>query len=65
MEQQKSILTGDIFLKEELVNPHQLQEAHEEQKSGDRLSDVLLSMGYIDEYQLATYLEQAIWCAGD
>ncbi|HEX9666282.1 MAG TPA: type IV-A pilus assembly ATPase PilB [Thermodesulfobacteriota bacterium] len=59
MEQQKSILTGDIFLKEELVNPHQLQEALEEQKkSGDRLSDVLLSMGYIDEYQLATYLSK-------
>jgi type IV pilus assembly protein PilB len=59
MEQQKSILTGAIFLKEELVNPHQLQEALEEQKrSGGRLGDVLLSMGYIDEYQLAAYLSK-------
>lgn len=59
MEQQKGIFMGDIFLKEELINADQLQEALEEQKkSGDRLTDVLLNMGYIDEYQLAAHLSK-------
>jgi type IV pilus assembly protein PilB len=59
MEQPKGILKGDMFLKEELVSPDQLQEALEEQKrTGDRLSDVLLTMGYIDEYQLAAHLSK-------
>lgn len=57
--QQKSVLTGDLFLKEELVTSLQLQEAIEEQKkSGGRLSDVLLSMGYLDEYQFASFLSK-------
>ncbi|MBI4229114.1 MAG: type IV-A pilus assembly ATPase PilB [Deltaproteobacteria bacterium] len=59
MEQQKSILTADVFIRGELINSDQLQEALEEQKrSGSRLSDVLLNMGYIDEYQLAAYLSK-------
>ena len=54
-----SVLTGNLFVDQKLINANQLNEALEEQKrSGGRLAEVLFNLGYIDEYQLASYLSK-------
>jgi type IV pilus assembly protein PilB len=59
MEQKMSLPTGNVFLDKKLIDTNQLNAALEEQKrSGGRLAEVLFNLGYIDEYQLASYLSK-------
>ena len=49
--------TGNLFVDKKLINADQLNEALEEQKrSGGKLGEVLLNLGHINEYELASYL---------
>lgn len=50
---------GDILIKEDVINLDQLKSAIEEQKkTGKRLGETLLSLGYIDDNQLVAYLSK-------
>ncbi len=50
---------GDILVKEDVISLDQLRTALEEQKhTGKRLGETLLRLGYINEYELATFLSK-------
>src|SRR3970282_900384 len=48
---------GEILVKQEVINPDQLKTAIEEQKrTGKRLGDTLVRLGYISQYELVSIL---------
>lgn len=50
---------GDILIKEDIISLDQLKNAIEEQRrTGKRLGEALLSLGYINEYQLVESLSK-------
>ncbi|MEE9252245.1 MAG: type IV-A pilus assembly ATPase PilB [Thermodesulfobacteriota bacterium] len=50
---------GDILIKEDIISLDQLKTAIEEQrKTGKRLGEALLNLGYINEYQLVEFLSK-------
>jgi len=50
---------GDILIKEDVITLDQLKTAIEEQRrTGQRLGETLLNLGYIDEYQLVEFLSK-------
>jgi len=50
---------GDILVKQEVINPGQLKTAIEEQKrTGKRLGDTLVRLGYISQYELVAFLSK-------
>lgn len=50
---------GDILIKEDIITLDQLKSAIEEQRrTGKRLGEALLSLGYINEYQLVEFLSK-------
>lgn len=54
---------GDILVKEEVISLDQLKTAIEEQKqTGKRLGETLLRLGYINEYELVTFLSKQYRC---
>ncbi|HEX3036407.1 MAG TPA: type IV-A pilus assembly ATPase PilB [Thermodesulfobacteriota bacterium] len=50
---------GDILIKEDIISLDQLKSAIEEQRrTGKRLGETLLNLGYINEYQLVEFLSK-------
>ncbi|HJZ04484.1 MAG TPA: type II secretion system protein GspE, partial [Patescibacteria group bacterium] len=50
---------GEILVKQEVINPDQLKTAIEEQKrTGKRLGDTLVRLGYISQYELVAFLSK-------
>src|SRR4030067_1035646 len=50
---------GEILVKQEVINPDQLKTAIEEQKrTGKRLGDPLVRLGYISQYELVAFLSK-------
>ena len=50
---------GDILVKQEVISPDQLKTAIEEQKrTGKRLGETLLRLGYISQYELVAFLSK-------
>src|SRR3972149_8347114 len=50
---------GDILVKQEVINPDQLKTAIEEQRrTGKRLGETLLRLGYISQYELVAFLSK-------
>jgi type IV pilus assembly protein PilB len=50
---------GDILIKEDIITLDQLKNAIEEQRrTGKRLGEALLNLGYINEYQLVEFLSK-------
>src|SRR3990172_9692424 len=50
---------GDILVKQEVINPDQLKTAMEEQKrTGKRLGETLLRLGYLSQYELVAFLSK-------
>jgi len=50
---------GDILIKEDIISLDQLKTAIEEQRrTGQRLGEALLNLGYINEYQLVEFLSK-------
>jgi len=50
---------GDILVKQEVINPDQLKTAIDEQKrTGKRLGDTLVRLGYISQYELVAFLSK-------
>src|SRR5919108_2974748 len=50
---------GDILIKEDIISLEQLKSAIEEQRrTGKRLGETRLNLGYINEYQLVEFLSK-------
>ncbi|MGH7799792.1 MAG: type IV-A pilus assembly ATPase PilB [Thermodesulfobacteriota bacterium] len=50
---------GETLVKQEVINPDQLKTAIEEQKrTGKRLGETLLRLGYISQYELVAFLSK-------
>ena len=50
---------GEILVKQEIINPDQLKTAIEEQRrTGKRLGETLLRLGYISQYELVAFLSK-------
>ena len=56
---QSSSRFGEILVKQEVISPDQLKTAIEEQKrTGKRLGDTLVRLGYISQYELVAFLSK-------